>query len=555
MRTHDNKHTAERGQERTSGRADEQTSGVAQSHGYSSSLLCCFLCCCLSHADVFERRLSGSEHPLQVQEKIRKHGNLDHFKLVFRPVTAEDEEREMEPSAGVQAPEQTQTPGVGDGSAAAGGATTSVDVDAASVDSEEDDLFGNSSTSIMSPPAAARPTLPHSGSTFSYYASSRTLLGPVSGSTGAGGPQQPNYVAQIMNADPSIIRCGYLDKRGKRNTAWKERWFVLRMGSAGSKGTPPSLSYYKSHLPQSPIATILLTEAFVRPLHTACCGLALSPFAAAPSITNLTISPPLPTPHAHSSLSKCSAEFEIDTVLRVYNMRARSYPEMRNWVYAVDSLLSVCADNVLIDTLQLQIEEQEFAECDKEEKRLAHIMTLQGLLKDAIGIEQFVQFETENHSEENVLFYLESQGYYQASVEGSKPKSHLLERARGIFDNFLAAGAEQEIHCASESRNTIRAAIDAGDVGPNLFQGIQKSVFTLLQAGSFANFLQSKHFQRAMHKLVRLYTYCVNAITARGFEHCDLRRSRACLSCDCVWCDCSPSSAPMPVPLHRSSLL
>lgn len=101
-----------------------------------------------------------------------------------------------------------------------------------------------------------------------------------------------------------------------------------------------------------------------------------------------------------------------------------------------------------------------------------------------------------------MLFYLESEGYHQSCLAGNKTPAQLLERARSIFHNFLEAGAPQEIHIPGEARNSIRAAIQSGEIHPGLFQACQQSVFTLLQASSFANFLQSKHFQRAMLKLV-----------------------------------------------------
>jgi hypothetical protein len=343
------------------------------------------LCCSSRLSDVFERRLSGSEHPLEVQEKIRKHGNLDHFKLHFRALD------EAEPTSDGDSLGGT----IGGGAEASGVASVGAGSleDKQAGDSSDDEMFG-STAPTASPTPSSRPPLVHGSSSGSIFsASTRALIGPNAGSASMSQPL--SHAAQAMAADPSIVRCGYLDKRGKRNTAWKERWFVLRSPPVNAKGAPSvaQLSYYKSHSSASPIATIPLVDAFVRPCHTSCVGGHMLPFEAAPSVTNLTLSPAVPTPHAHSSLSKCSCEFQIDTLTRLFFMRARCYPDLLGWVQSVSACLAPCAENELLDQCQARMDEQEFAECDREEKRLAHIMTLQGLLKDAIGIEQFVQFE------------------------------------------------------------------------------------------------------------------------------------------------------------------
>jgi hypothetical protein len=46
-----------------------------------------------------------------------------------------------------------------------------------------------------------------------------------------------------------------------------------------------------------------------------------------------------------------------------------------------------------MDDIQQQVCDQEVAECEQEEGRWMHITNLDGLLKDAIAIEHFVQFE------------------------------------------------------------------------------------------------------------------------------------------------------------------
>jgi hypothetical protein len=46
-----------------------------------------------------------------------------------------------------------------------------------------------------------------------------------------------SQVQKVQKMD-DCLRAGYLDKRGKRNTGWKKRWFVLQADQ---------LYYFKSH--------------------------------------------------------------------------------------------------------------------------------------------------------------------------------------------------------------------------------------------------------------------------------------------------------------------
>jgi len=428
---------------------------------------------------LFERRLEPSERPLEVQENLRKQGHLDHFKLWFRPLDAKGR---IASSLDAVAADAGHHPDDEEGAEGQGSG-------------DEEEPFGSGGGM---PAAGVNPS-----ASFRVIPGSRTMLGANAAGNASVTVVQPlSHSAQAMAADPAIVRAGYLEKRGKRNTAWKERWFVLRGPCAAAPHAVPALIYYKSHLPQPPLATIPLSEAFVRPVHSTCMGLSLLPFVAAPSVTNLSLSPALPVPHAHSSATKCSTEFEVDTVPRIYSMRARSYPEMQQWLFALQSVLPIDMANAELDEAQAMIEAIELAESAREAKRLAHVTTLQGLLSDAITIEELVKFETDNRREENVLFWLETDAFHAQCAAGNKKKAQLLERAQAIYKNFLQAGAPQEVHVADEEeRSLIRAAIARDDLTPSLFSRCQASVFDLLQSVSFAPFLQSVHFQNAMLKL------------------------------------------------------
>lgn len=247
-------------------------------------------------------------------------------------------------------------------------------------------------------------------------------------------PTAPSIISQAMSNDSTIIRCGYLEKRGKRNTAFKERWFILRQ---------TGLYYYKSHQHAVPIATISLHDVYVQPVHKNCVnGIVtnnmLLPFQASPSITNLTISPGLPIPHSHSSVTKCCFEFELVTAVRIFYFRCRNYPEMMNWINDINNCIPISVENHLIDEIDLSINDIEYMDCIEEEDRLSYLLTLDGLLNDSIGIEQLVQYESDNKNEKYVLFYLEVEGFQRIYKQGNKSKQTLLDRAKNIYENFLS---------------------------------------------------------------------------------------------------------------------
>lgn len=107
-------------------------------------------------------------------------------------------------------------------------------------------------------------------------------------------------------------RSGYLEKRGKRNPDWRSRWFVLH-------GT--RLYYHKSHEHPQPVDFIPIEFAHIRP-------------AASPSATAGNSS------GKEGKLAGMGSgdEFllEIDTVSRLYQLRAKSAQDM------VSSRLSSC---------------------------------------------------------------------------------------------------------------------------------------------------------------------------------------------------------------------
>jgi hypothetical protein len=88
-------------------------------------------------------------------------------------------------------------------------------------------------------------------------------------------------------------------------------------------------------------------------------------------------------------------------------------------------------------------------------------------------------------------------------VSGVKSASQLLSRANGIFTTFLQRGAKQAILVDPQLRQAVQADIQKEKIGPTLFQACQEEVRKRLREDSFEQFLQSKHFQRAMLKLVR----------------------------------------------------
>eukprot|EP00455_Lapot_gusevi_P028190 TRINITY_DN299_c0_g1_i4.p1 TRINITY_DN299_c0_g1~~TRINITY_DN299_c0_g1_i4.p1 ORF type:complete len:397 (-),score=74.86 TRINITY_DN299_c0_g1_i4:1146-2336(-) len=324
--------------------------------------------CEVTDEHLFERRLEDDEVPLEIRESVRKHGQLDSFRLVYKPSTQR----------------------------------------------RDDDAQGNSS-----------------GSDEEFFSQSQ----------------------KMENCD----RCGYIEKRGQRNTAWRERWFVLQ----GDK-----VYYFKSHTHNKAITFIPLADSVVRE---------------APG------------------RKKREFMFEINTKQRIYQLRAKSHADMMSWIRDLQKATTVNLENDAIDEAERMIENAEYASATADENLSAEVSTLQGLLANPSLLNHFMTFVEEQHSEENLLFWLDAQDY--AMIE--RDEEERIARALEIFERYLQIGAEYELFLDGPLREEICNSIPS-DISRSCFLQLQKKVFDQIAMGVFPLFLHSKQHQRALLNMPRM---------------------------------------------------
>mmetsp|Transcript_44341 Transcript_44341/g.86785 ORF Transcript_44341/g.86785 Transcript_44341/m.86785 type:complete len:540 (+) Transcript_44341:37-1656(+) len=323
----------------------------------------------------YEKRLEPDEFPLEIQETLRKHGQLDSFKFVFKPSSKEEEK-------------------TGYGS---GGGNSS---------DSNDDMFSSS-----------RET-------------KEKMVGGLP------------------------VKEGYLDKRGKRNKAWRERWFVLQNGC---------LYYFKSHTRNNAISHIPLADAAVRQ-------------------------------YTEPGKSR-DFLFEVVTSSRIFSLKALTFEDMMTWLQVLRQH-SASREDYILDDISLWIEGVELAKATEQEKLVDVCSTLQGCLALPSARQSYREFVELNHMEENLLFWLDVQDYRDIdSAEERKAKG------AAIVDKFVKSGASHEIGFVdAKSRVNVPQLVTEGV--KSAFDELQLKTFMHMERQGWPQFKNSSQFRHCLLEVV-----------------------------------------------------
>lgn len=327
----------------------------------------------VSETNQDQRMLDQEEFPYEVDETVRKHGQLDHYKLLFK--LKAEHSLEGRPS------ERDQSSG-----------------------SEEEGMF----------------------------------------------PAQ-----KVRKKDNDCVWSGYLNKRGKRNRAWRWRWFVLQEDGR--------LLYFKTHSNTTAISSITLEESEVRET---------------------------PDRNAREYL------FEINNKQRVFYLRASDHNDMVTWILALKRHTELERENRIFDRLQVMLEDIETAKAEADAMLHAEISHLAGCLRNPVALDHFMQYVMANHCEENLLFWVDAQDY----ATRERTADQRIKRGMAIFEKFVRRGADLEIAVTGEIRDSILCAFQAG--GEENIEGVftkaQAKSFAQMESGVFPNFKAANHFQQAL---------------------------------------------------------
>lgn len=266
--------------------------------------------------------------------------------------------------------------------------------------------------------------------------------------------ESERHERHLVRASSSVnATCyGYLSKLGARHKAWRERWFVLQ----GDK-----LFYFKSRSSASSISYIKVSEAYVKPC-------------------------------MEDDGRPSKYIFQIDTKDRLYFLKSKSSREMTNWLTMLKRNTGE-EEDVSLDGIQRWMDDVEHFKAESDEKALADITTLPGTLHNNVALSEFMSYVFEAHCEENLLFWCDAEDY-RTKPRGPEERK---ERAHIIFKKFLRAGADYEVFIDDETRKAIAKAME-DDPDQHAFQVAQSLTYQQLVSASFPNFLESRHYQKAL---------------------------------------------------------
>lgn len=209
-----------------------------------------------------------------------------------------------------------------------------------------------------------------------------------------------------------LKRCGYLQKRGKHNTSWRLRWFVLKSGK---------LFYYKSHKHPRPTDSISIPDAVIRYDKKA---------------TNKEI----------------KNQFQILTKDRCFYLKAETQDSMMDWVIVLKGQTVCESENSLIDQIQMWQDDVENLKADGVEQQVDSTRTLEGALRNQVMLSHFMKFVMEKHCDEELLFWVDAEDYQTRR----RSEETRLRRALQIFDRFLKEGAPQPLAIDSATRQALK---------------------------------------------------------------------------------------------------
>ncbi|KAM4664279.1 regulator of G-protein signaling 6 isoform 2-T2 [Discoglossus pictus] len=113
--------------------------------------------------------------------------------------------------------------------------------------------------------------------------------------------------------------------------------------------------------------------------------------------------------------------------------------------------------------------------------------SLDEMLKDPVGREQFLRFVESEFSSENLRFWILVQDLKK------QPLQDVPKRVEEIWQEFLAPGAQSAINLDSHSFE--RTSQNVKDPGRYTFEDAQEHIYKLMKSDSYARFLRSNAYQ------------------------------------------------------------
>lgn len=221
--------------------------------------------------------------------------------------------------------------------------------------------------------------------------------GTLSGNSSDSADEIFSSIKEKLSGAP--VKEGYLEKRGKRNKAWRERWFVLQGGS---------LYYFKNHTKTNAISNIPLADASYR--------------------------------QCEGTIKGRVYLFEVITSTRIFQLKASSQEVLVSWMTALKQF-SPCQEETLMDDIAVWIEAIEFEKSTQQERVVEACSTLGGCLQSELARDYYMEFLLANHMEENLMFWLETENYRKEN----RSLKELEKKGLEIYEKFLRPGGSHEI--------------------------------------------------------------------------------------------------------------
>ena len=118
------------------------------------------------------------------------------------------------------------------------------------------------------------------------------------------------------------------------------------------------------------------------------------------------------------------------------------------------------------------------------------------LLKDEGGRKLFTEFLKQEHSLENLLFWCEVEAF---KVMCDEPQE-IAMKARTIYADYVKPMCEMEVNISGVARRKIEEGLQLDIIDPNIFNGAQSQVYSLMHRQSYPRFLSSDLYKTMMRK-------------------------------------------------------
>jgi len=247
-----------------------------------------------------------------------------------------------------------------------------------------------------------------------------------------------------------------MDKRGKLNTDWKKRFFVLKSNV---------LSYYPNHKTSHVKGKIDLRRVVVRPAEIQATG---------------------------------AWEFHLVTEDRIYSFKVRTQREMVDWMNHIQLQASlIISENLQFDEIQESIDMAEYTKVSCRDKLKSASSSIYSFLEFEGALEFYLDYLKTSHCEENLLFY-------QAVKEYKTVESDQRGKAHDIFNTFVKDGAPYEIGIEANYRKELAGLIKKPDPRRVVFDDILSKIMSLMENTTFKDFMKSSFFIKAMLSIVSL---------------------------------------------------